>query len=255
MMTPYTALCPSCNSEMDLTQKDMEKADGDVICGHCDLRFHAPDHLLKGFFSSRTGSKPKNKSVAEAHNENASKIDPMEDILTSDNTGYASYRRKKRLRIWGGLLLNGALLAVFLFQLAWVRFDDWASKENLRPVYAFLCAVRNLNCQLPAFVEPSDLVLGELRVNLREDAVYVIRGNIRNRAKFSRAFPWVEVVFFDVHNTRLASGRFSPDQYLADSVVSDTSVKGGGDADILLEVRKPLGNPDHYRMRLIAVAP
>ena len=262
-MHPYTALCPSCNAEMDLTQKQISQADGDVVCGHCGHRFHAPDHLLKGFYTPQgrgSAGPPKVRATGGSSHPvqeevKSDKIGPMSDLLVSNESGYASYRRRKRIRQFLGVLINSVLLCAFIFQLIWVRFDDWAAKESMRPIYSFLCSIQNLNCRLPGVVEPSNLALRDLRVDLRDDAVYVIRANMRNHSKRPKPLPWVEVVFSDSNGRTVASGRFSPDQYLVSADTAATTIVGGEDLAILLEIRQPSGQSTNYAMRLIALAP
>ena len=262
-MHPYTALCPSCNAEMDLTQKQISQADGDVICGNCNHRFHAPDHLLKGFYTAQGhGKKPPPKvraaggsSKPKRDEPQSDRMNPVNDLLVSNDSSYVNYRRRRRIRQGFGVLVNCVLLTAFVLQLMWVRFDEWAAKESMRPIYSFLCSIQRVSCRLPGFVEPSNLALRDLRVDLRDDAVYVMRASMRNDSRRARPLPWVEVVFSGEDGARIATGRFSPDQYLADADTSEALIAGGEDFNILLEIRKPSGQPTNYAMRLIAVSP
>ena len=241
-LTPYTAQCPNCAAEIDLTQSEMEMADGDIICGNCNNQFHAPDNLLKGFYSSKkTGS------------AQASTLD-TNDMTTSDfdiAPAYRSYKRKRFLKGIFAFLLNLILLGFLIFQVLWANFDRWAAKENMRPIYGFLCSIEQLRCSLPAYVEPVDIKVENFSANLRDKEVYVLQAILTNYSSVYKEFPWLEVIFSDLDNYPVASGRFSPYQYLQEGEASGF-MPPGKSFNILLEVRKPAKPVARYEMNVIA---
>lgn len=264
MNYPYTAQCPSCNAELNLTQSDMEQAEGSVVCGNCQVLFHAPNNLLKGFYPARNRRggaspiiNPAESSAAvspAAETKTKDKMSNMEtDLLLPSASKYSAYRRKRMLRRSALLLLNLVLVLFFLFQLLWMKFDEWVVKEHLRPIYSFLCSIDNLHCSLPAWIEPETLALEDFAVQLKDNSVYVMEAQLTNKGDETRPFPWVDVVFSDINGITIASGRFSPYQYLLPQE-TDSLMKVGGSYDILLEVRKPSHPVVSYEMRLVAAA-
>lgn len=177
-----------------------------------------------------------------------------DEIMLPSSAKYLEYRRKRFLRKTGLLVANLGLITFLLFQLLWINFDRWVAKENFRPIYSFLCSIENLNCQLPAWVEPGRLVLQDFQVDLRDDSVYVIQAKLVNKDNRPQPFPWVDVIFSDINGIVIASGRFSPYQYLTPQE-TDNLMAVAGNYDILLEVRKPDYPVVSYEMHLVAVAP
>ena len=259
MVSPYTAQCPNCLAEIDLTQDDLEVAKGDIICGNCDNQFHAPDYLLKGFFSAQRGSKGKAPKAPKLGKQNKSQDTSAtfnnEIMNTSDfdvAPGYSSYRRKRFFKSFFAATANLILILFLSFQLLWINFDEWAAKENIRPVYGFLCSIEQLKCRLPSFVEPIDIKAERFEVNLRSDGVYVLQATLTNYASIPKSFPWIEVIFSDINDYPVASGKFSPYQYLDKGVVTSL-MPPGRIYDVLLEINSPSSPVAKYEMNVIAV--
>lgn len=252
---PYVAQCPSCYTDISLSQTDMEKSDGDVVCASCNNSFHAPHHLLKGFYAPRSKAATP-VALKEEKSDSRDKMRPMDtdDILLPSSTKYSAYKRRQFLKRSGFVFINLFLVSFLFFQLLWLNFDKWATRENLRPIYSFLCSIENLSCQLPAWVEPDRLSLQDFQVDLREDSTYVIQAKLVNRDNRAQAFPWADVVFSDINGIVIASGRFSPYQYLTPEV-TDSLMAAGSSYDILLEIQKPNYPVVSYEMRLVASAP
>ncbi len=239
-MTPYTAQCPNCNADIDLTQKEMDMGDGDIICGNCNNQFHAPSYLLKGFYTSSGAS---NRSTT---------VDADEIMGNSDfeTISYSAYRRKKFFKSLFAAIINLLLLGFLTFQFLWINFDRWAAKENLRPVYSFLCSIEQLQCVLPEFVEPTDIKIEQFEANLRDEKEYVLQATLTNYGSTYKEFPWLEVIFSDNNNYPVASGRFSPYQYLSSDESSDL-MPPGKPFRIVLEIRRPSSPVAKYEMKVV----
>lgn len=238
-ITPYTAQCPNCNADIDLTQKEMDMGGGDIICGNCNNQFHAPNYLLKGFYSA-------------SNERNDTTVDADEVMGNSDfeTISYSAYRRKKFFRNLLSAAFNLLLLSVLIFQLLWVNFDRWAVKENLRPVYGFLCSIEQLKCVLPNFVEPTDIKIEKFEANLRNGKEYVLQATLTNYGSTYKEFPWLEVVFSDANNYPVASGRFSPYQYLSSDEASDL-MPPGKPFRLVLEIQRPSMKVAKYEMNIV----
>ena len=179
-------------------------------------------------------------------------MDP-EHVLLPSLGKYSIYARRGLLKKTGLVCLSIGLVALLLFQLFWINSDSWAEREYLRRVYSFLCALENLNCRLPAWMEPRGFALEDPQADWSSDSVYVIRAVLRNKRNRPRAFPWMHLVFFDANGIVIGSGRFSPDQYLSSEVLDDR-MDGERSYDILLEVQKPSHPVVRYEMRFVAAA-
>jgi len=260
MNYPYVAQCPSCYADVDLTEADIEKNDGDVVCGSCKNQFYAPHYLLKGFYAPRSKADRAAPDTAialkdeKSDSKNKMKSMNTDDIMLPSPTKYSEYKRRQFLKRSGLVFINLFLIVSLLFQLLWLNFDKWATRENLRPIYSFLCSIENLSCQLPAWVEPDRLSLQDFQVNLREDSTYVIQAKLVNNDNRAQAFPWVNVIFSDINGIVIASGRFSPYQYLTPEVTDDLMAVDNS-YDILLEIQKPNYPVVSYEMRLVTAAP
>ena len=162
MVAPYTAQCPNCLAEIDLTQNDLEVAKGDIICGNCDNQFHAPDYLLKGFFSARRGSKGKAPKLGKLNKSQDTSATFNNEIMNTSDfdvaPGYSSYRRKRFLKNFFAATVNLLLILFLSFQLLWINFDEWAWPKRVSVLYMdFLCSIEQLKCRLPSYVEPIDI--------------------------------------------------------------------------------------------------
>lgn len=252
-LSPYTAQCPQCQYEIDLTENDMKIAQGDIICGNCNTQFHAPDYLLKGFYSSskKTANKVHKVDTRE-HNPQRISNDIMNTTDFDVAPGYYAYRRRKFIKNFFAALVNLLLLGFLLFQLLWINFESWAAKESIRPVYGFLCSIKQLNCRLPYYIEPVNIKAENFQVNLRDDGIYILQAALTNYASTSKSFPWIEVIFSDINEYPIASGRFSPYQYL-DKDVASSLMPAGKSFDILLEINPPSSPVAKYELNVIAV--
>ena len=257
MLYPYTAQCPSCGADQNLSQADLGQEKGNVICTNCSTSFYAPNHLLKGFYAPKESVNfATNERTASLERGSVDKMSSMDtdDIMFPSSSKYSAYRRKRLLKRTGLLFVNFGLILFFLFQLFWINFDKWAAREHFRPIYSFLCAIENLNCQLPAWIKPSTLALENFQVGLKDNSVYVMQATLINKDNKLQAFPWVDVIFSDINGIAIASGRFSPYQYLLPEI-TDSLMNRGSSYDILLEVQKPSHPVVSYEMRLVAAAP
>ena len=230
---PYTAQCPNCNAEIDLTQEDMDMAGGDIICGNCDQQFHSPDYLLKGFYSAeRSGSQLVEKKAQihqepkyETETETEPEVEDMtpqapqnyEDPIQPEFELLSRYRHHKRMKLFWGAFNSAAvviLAAGFLVQLAMVNVNSWVTTENFRPFYAFTCSLDFFKCNLPQFYEPKDIKVENFQTTLQGNSVYNLQATLTNYGEASREFPWLKVTLSSNNGAAIAEGRFSPEQYL-----------------------------------------
>ena len=257
MNYPYTAQCPSCHAELNLTQSDMEQANGNIICGNCKTSFYSPNYLLKGFYSSQPKTQKEapfinsaEKSVKYATNKNDAMSDEDTDILLPPPAKYFSYRRRRVVRSMAVGGTNLVLFVLLLFQLLWLNFEEWVIKEHLHPVYSFLCSIDHLQCQTPLLVELDSLVLEDIDISLKDLTSYEMKAQLVNKDNKPQPFPQINIIFSDINDIAIATGRFSPHQYLLAEVPA--GVMGAGEKyDVVLEVRKPSLPVTSYQMHLV----
>ena len=89
--------------------------------------------------------------------------------------------------------------------------------------------------------DPSTLELlsREIRPHPSVPSALIISATLRNDAKFTQAFPAVEITLSDLDENRIAMRRFAPQEYLGDTRAVATGLAPGGTAALVFEVADP----------------
>ena len=120
--------CPRCHTRFRAREDQVAAAGGRVRCGVCLALFDSGD--------SRSTEDP----VAGLPGTD----EPADVPPASPAPSGQRYRWRQLLLLWAGTIVVALALVVQVFAY---RFDPWASKPQLRPVYEFACGV--IGCELP----------------------------------------------------------------------------------------------------------
>lgn len=140
---------------------------------------------------------------------------------------------------WPWMALSLLLALSLLAQLAWFQRQDLLVDPELRPWLDAACA--RLNCQLPLRTEPDELSLldRDVKPHPRSKGALMISASLRNDARFTQAFPIVEVTLTDLSRRPVALRRFYPHEYLSDSSAGLSGLAPQATLPLVFEVIDP----------------
>ncbi len=156
-------------------------------------------------------------------------------------------RFKTFLFATGSLVLLVALLA----QVAYFKFEDYARRPQLRPLYALAC--EKIGCTLPSQSDTSKIRGNNLVVRSHPSVANALSVdfNISNEADFSQPFPVIELTFEDLNQNVVASRGFLPHEYINDPAIDRKNMPPNTPFHIGLEIVDPGPKAANYRLRYL----
>lgn len=209
-MADLHARCPDCQHEFRISETVCAMARGQVRCGYCQRVFHAPSH-------ARNNIRDKPGVDAASDEKPAATFPTLPDATQLQATiELDAYRRPRHSRLRSVALFSLALLLALGLtgQYVWYNRDTLQQRPGMRALLTRFCM--QIDCRLPAREDLEALRTQQLVVASHpqaEDALQV-RFTFRNTAAFEQPFPGVELTFLDARDQPVATGRFSPREYL-----------------------------------------
>lgn len=152
--------------------------------------------------------------------------------LTPDTTPRVATR-------WPWISLSVLLALGLVGQLAWYQRQVLLVDPELRPWLDAACV--RINCQLPLRTEPDELSLldRDVKPHPRSKGALMISASLRNDARFTQAFPIVEVTLTDLSRRPVALRRFHPHEYLSDNSAAASGLAPQATLPLVFEVVDP----------------
>lgn len=129
-------------------------------------------------------------------------------------------------------VLGSLILALALaLQVAYHSRDELAKNAELRPWLIQMCQWTHCQVSQPYDVKQIDIIGREVRSHPSENQALIASTTLINNAPFVQPFPLLTLVFSDINGKQLARRRFTPREYLDNSVdltvgmVPDTPVR------------------------------
>lgn len=260
--------CSECHSSFRITDEQLDKARGRVICGQCGATFNAVLQLQSDDAAddihAQSGDPSGLKAPRGADQETAQpeavaiQEDQPEPIDAADwslqSALHASQERQAsttatRLQWWGLAFLIVALL----LQSAIYFRQPLLENPRFRSVVTQAC--EPLGCELAELRALELIQLSDRNVYShpnRNDAL-MVSASLRNQARFSQHWPDMLLRMSDLRGQIIAERRFSADEYLGQT---PKTVKMPSDQpySILLEVVDPGNNALNYEFQLLQAA-
>lgn len=155
-------------------------------------------------------------------------------------------RRWYQRKLWSTLSLLLALL--FLFQIAYFKFDYFSRIEPYRTAYLFACSV--VGCEVPTLVDVSQVQIRHLTVRTHSEIEGALRVEaiILNTAPFEQPFPDLVLSFAKIDDTPVATRAFKSQEYLGGELAGATLIPKNQPIHIELEIADPGPDAVNYTL-------
>lgn len=260
--------CPECQTTFNITQQQLQAANGQVRCGHCYYVFvpdsQQPDFdtneletdgidintFVEGFDTQANEPTP---PPAPINNESfLNNRNPVIDDLVPPELRHHNDNKKSSpllTMFWSlGILL---LLVSSLAQLVYFNRIELATRAELRPHLLKLCELAK--CDLPELRDVQRLELSSKNVysHPNVDNALMITAVIVNQAAFAQQFPVLQISFTNLVGDIVMARRFTPAEYLNTGSGNIDDMEPGLPIQITLEVLDPGKNATAYEFNFI----
>jgi predicted Zn finger-like uncharacterized protein len=155
--------------------------------------------------------------------------------------------------LWrGGAAIAGLLLLV---QIAVFRFDNLSKDPSYRPIYSTACKI--VGCTLPPLIDTQKIRTTNLivRSHPRLQNALIIDAILINNAKFSQAFPALQLEFNDINDKLVASRQLQPDEYLRGELAGAKQMANNQPIQLSIEIVDPGDTAVNYQLTVVQARP
>lgn len=241
-MKQQIALCPNCNVSLQVTEEQLQLANGRVRCGACYALFSVDRSLLVP--SVPQSGQP--AGLERPPSPSASK-DAMPHIYLADT-------RRKASSPWH-LPLAAALCLAALGQYCYFNMATLSQQVSLRPYYLAVCEL--LPCQVPDFRDDTGLEVRQLIIRPHPEVKKALLVDLLlfNEAPYQQRFPQLQLDFTDLNRQLVASRRFKVREYLSGELRGLQHIPAGTEVQVSLEIVDPGDAAVSYQMTVIPAEP
>jgi len=149
--------------------------------------------------------------------------------------------RAEQLRPSNTPWIIGSLLLMFTLvsQVMYYSRDELAKDADLRPWLIQMCKVLNCTLRQPYDIKQIEIIGRDVRSHPSADNALVVSTSLINTATFVQPFPLLTMVFSDINGTKIAQRRFTPHEYLSNTIDLDTGMTPNMPVRIDLELVDP----------------
>ncbi|HHI91915.1 MAG TPA: DUF3426 domain-containing protein [Gammaproteobacteria bacterium] len=135
----------------------------------------------------------------------------------------------------------GSLLLMFTLvsQVIYHSRDELAKDAALRPWLIQMCAVLNCTLSQPYDIKQIEIIGRDVRSHPSADNALIVSTTLINTATFAQPFPLLTMVFSDINGKKIAQRRFTPREYLSNTVDLNTGMTPDMPIRIDLELVDP----------------
>lgn len=231
--------CPHCNTIFNITQEQLDLAEGMARCGMCNQAFNAlvqhdmfyqADELQQATTLAGSDAATTEPTATQINHETDNIPD---DAVTADKQAknslfdtdhehdvvpaYLRYETAPRQSALAtAFWLTGAVVlsVSLLLQALWLERDILLKNTTVKPYIAKLC--NEFDCGKLGIRDTTELHMASRNVYTHptvNDALMVSL-TIVNQAAYAQPYPDIKINFSDVVGTLVASRQLSPEQYL-----------------------------------------
>jgi hypothetical protein len=226
--------CPQCLAVHPLEADRAKGGDGSFACPDCGARFDAYAHLADA--NADADAPPEFDEPPEEQGELFGQRPRSQPAaLPSFARQRVRLPRPAQLRWW---LVSGGLLLLLLALIPIADRARLATDPAWRPKLATMCGV--LHCTLPPWRElPAfEVTARDVQPHPSVAKALLITASFRNDARFSQAWPVLELRMSDLNGRDVGLRRFLPKEYLGVAPPTPT-IAPGQTANATLEVVDP----------------
>ena len=262
--------CPGCRTIFRVTPQQLALKDGQVRCGHCRTVFDGtatlvslapqpqgeaeeadlgpPTVTLRPARALRSVDEPSAPLHATTTAPTAPIAPPPEDDW--ENRFAWDKPQEKRRAPWiafGAIVLAIALVAqaVFHFRDAIAAHYPATRATLVRMCATAGCAIRPLRDVAALSIESSDL-----QADAAHRGLLILAANVRNRANYAIAYPYLELTLTDAQDQPVVRRAFAPTEYAGGTADLGRGLVGNGDVAIKLFIDASATSQAGYRLYL-----
>ncbi len=233
--------CPHCHTVFRITEEDLNKAEGQVRCGHCLAIFAATTPY-------------QNHHELEIKTNDGDNIDDLEPFITNESDSSvlpdvippelraetrASHRDFSIFSTIAWSLAILLMIATGMLQYAYYDRLKLVQYSELRPWLGLLC--KYAKCDLPDPRDPKRIELSSKNIftHPNTENALMVSATIVNQAEFEQDFPLLELRFENIRGQLIAGRQFKPHEYLGIPVEQIEKMQPGNPVSFNIEIIDP----------------
>lgn len=263
--------CPACGTVFKVQPEQLVPSRGDVRCGNCGQIFNAlqslsvaesppelpeatdaaPEHAGNdteiiaidigpaetAFEVAPEPSQPAPEPAPEPEPVPERKIvaplPPTFRPTSRSRKEKKGTRKRVSLRVWTPLCLLLALLAVGQ-TIYFLRSEIAVWLPQTKPGLIQVCALLGCKVQLPRNAQLLSIDDSDLQEHAEHKDVFVLSATIVNRARYTQAYPQLELTLTDIHDKPLLRRTLQPQEYLPPGTGLEAGLANGGEVHVTL---------------------
>ncbi|MEQ1601512.1 MAG: DUF3426 domain-containing protein [Methylophilaceae bacterium] len=195
--------CPNCETSFVVTERQLLAHDGKVRCSHCNHVFNATEWLyeIPDEPATEISYAPQQPTI-------------LADLaLTRDKIPTPPALRKPASRHYPALI--AILIIIATLQSTYALRTQIAGKwPQFKPFMADVCALFNCKVNLPQEADLLAIDDVELREDTEREGLIRLTSTLINNAKFTQAYPALELTLTDPNGKVQVRRVFAPREYL-----------------------------------------
>ena len=260
--------CPACGTVFKVQPEQLVPSRGDVRCGNCGQIFNALQSLsvaepppespaTTDISLAHAGSDTEIINIGIGTAETATEIAPEQSQPASEpepeperkivapplptlqptppRTRKDNKDKRKRIpvRLWIPLCLLLALLAAGQ-TIYFLRSEIAVWLPQVKPGLIQVCALFGCKVELPRNAQLLSIDDSDLQEHAEQRDVFVLSATIVNRARYTQAYPQLELTLTDIHDKPLLRRTLQPQEYLPPGTDLEAGLANGSDVHITL---------------------
>lgn len=239
--------CPQCNTVFNITQQQLNLADGHVRCSQCQAVF---DGYIGMTEDDNDLEPPELDEIVSSNGDKGNKVDidpnrpstPHSLIypeLLEDDYNIPLWRRALRKIFWTTACL--LLLALLLLQYAYYQRAELVEHPQIGRYISQACDLATPYCSIPIKRSLTELQLESRHVYSHPNVAgaLVVSATFSNQAKFNQPYPLLVVSMSNIRGQEVAARQFQPEEYLPAETDIEAGMPPGGSASFSLEIQDP----------------
>lgn len=232
--------CPNCETSFVVNERQLDAHDGKVRCSRCNHIFNATEWLYE----------VPEETATEASNISQPPAILADLALSRDKIPTPPVQRKPVSRYFPTLIV--ALVFIALLQSTYaLRTRIVSAWPQLKPFMADACALFNCKINLPQeadLLAIDDIELGE---DHERQGLLRLTSTLINNAKFTQAYPSLELTLTDPNGKVQVRRVFTPREYLPAERKVVNGIAAGEDVYINLAMTVTDISLSGYRMSIL----
>ncbi len=255
--------CPHCNTLFNISEEQLNAANGKVRCGFCYRIFNAQcdihDETARG---GRAQQRPGETPSVDTENEEllsgeTVSVSQPPNLIDTIDIASQEFQHVTRLQLdrrtaienkqgikpirtvlWGAASV--LFVAFLIIQFGYFMRNDLAQYPQLRPALEKLCAVADCVIPMQRDTGMIKLVSRDIRSHPTAEKVLRVRAIMTNEAPFTQPYPLLRLELTDISGKTVAMRDFQPEEYLNEEI----NIEGGFDTRKKVEIQLDIVDPD-----------